>query len=302
MLLIEPHFSHSNILWYRSILCFSIVSLWNHRLSELIEFDMSTHIFIFIPDILDLNGKVAGYLSGYHKKTESTESYYIVSTTVTKYSPNIIGYIGRNCKHLKNFENVKLFINTANSKLNIIGDNRVNAVVEIFYDFNSFKNSNVIHCKSENYGEHFEFLTDELRKCNENGLKNGRRLFVAIFATIILLIDIFLRVSKIKVYLSVRLIICKILDKLKICLSYSETYIYFVDRVAKLKWFFTTLQQEKWLTPKLGNILVASILDVLIGFILYNWFLKHEAEVVVLLQATLEVKMLCGNFNPVLLY
>ncbi|XP_018570884.1 phosphatidylinositol N-acetylglucosaminyltransferase subunit Q isoform X2 [Anoplophora glabripennis] len=140
--------------------------------------------------------------------------------------------------------------------------------------------------EGDSYGKHFKFIAEELRKSNLDGLKiNGRKSFLASTALIIIFI------------LNV---ILKVLNILKPMLQYSATFLHFENNALNLRWFLEEIVGKKKLSPKTGNMLVAKIVDLVIGIVLLNWFLRYESSILNFIETIIED--IITNLKGLLLY
>ncbi|KAJ8979970.1 hypothetical protein NQ317_013718 [Molorchus minor] len=144
------------------------------------------------------------------------------------------------------------------------------SVVEVIYDYKGFKSAEIYN-DSDTYGKHFNILSNKL-KAHSNGKENGKKYIV----TRLVLHLIFLNDLLIKFF-----------NMCKPILIYSATFLHFEESIHNLKWFLINIIEEKNVTPKLGNILLAKIVDMVIGIILLNWFLQNEDEVINIIQTTI---------------
>ncbi|KAJ8964396.1 hypothetical protein NQ314_004933 [Rhamnusium bicolor] len=233
--------------------------------------EMGKNILIFKPNTLEKHK--AGYLIGCYKEFEDCEAYYITDDAVLNNFTQCIGYVGKSLKHSK-LRIKSLFINSCSGKIVVNNDvSKSQSILEIVYDYEGFKNSDIVYRESESYGKHFKNLTDELRKNRLGVSENGKKSMIKCS----LLSTIFLTE-----------LILKIIYAFKPLLRYSATFLHFKESVVNLKWFLNKLVEEKKLTPKMGNAFVAKIIDLLIGIILLNWFLKYEVNILSFIETTIE--------------
>lgn len=97
------------------------------------------------------------------------------------------------------------------------------------------------------------------------------------------------RLLKIYRYLKFQNLCLQITNLVKPVLLYSATFLCFEENVINLQWFFKEITQKRKLSPKTGNMLVAKIVDLLIGVILLNWCLKYENDILNFIQTIIEV-------------
>lgn len=134
---------------------------------------MDNKILVFFPNSLDT--RKSGYIKGFHKYFLDCEAYYITSNQVF---PNAIsefvGYIGQKTKS-QNFSKNLLIFNNVNNTMSITNrDINFNCLVQVTYDYDGFKNSDMIDFES-NYGTHFQLLSSILRKTNGNDVQNNAK-------------------------------------------------------------------------------------------------------------------------------
>ncbi|XP_074040886.1 phosphatidylinositol glycan anchor biosynthesis class Q isoform X2 [Leptinotarsa decemlineata] len=243
--------------------------------------NMSKCILVFVPNTLEYHKN--GFLKGDYKEFDDAVAYYITSDTTEKTSNNSIGTMGTKMKFPEE-GNSKIFIdgngNMTFSKA--VGKNY--SIAKITYDYEAFKKHDIVE-DSNVYGKHFKFISDEIYKSRPWLSDNGKR---SIGNTVLSFV------------LCILILLMKLTTKLKIILSYSSTFSHFEDSVITSKWFIETMLCEKRFTPKLGNIFVAKIIDLVIGIVLLNWLLKNEDGISMYVQNSTED--LISNLKGLLLY
>lgn len=252
---------------------------------------MNKNVFVFIPNTLKTNKP--GYLKGCYRKFEDCEAFYITDDIVSNNYGQSIGYVGRSFRSSSCRVDHYLFISNSSNKISINSDDSYGqSVVDIIYDYHSFKNSDIICRKCDNYGKHFKLLAEELKKFDNDGIKeNGRKSITGFIAVIIIYaIDIILKVILWiwtgNEFVNLPL---QVIDVVKPVLLCSAIFLHFEENMLNLRWFLKETMQNKKLSPKTGNMLVAKIIDLLIGVILLNWCLKYESDILNFIQTTIEV-------------
>ncbi|VEN60184.1 unnamed protein product, partial [Callosobruchus maculatus] len=229
---------------------------------------MDKNTLFFLPS--DLEG--TGYLRGVHKCFEGTQAYYVTYNRAIKHNNQAIGYIGKDITDNK-CKKALFFVNNITGNIQIFND-YTNTQTVIKYDYEGFKNSDLIFRNAQDYGKHFKTLTEELRKHKTKTSQNGKYTLVKTgLLYLLVIIDC----------------LTKLLSKSNKVVSCSHTFTYFGESIKNLKWFIEEIVQEKKLTPKLGNSLVAKMIDVLFGVVLMHWFLNHKDEILYAFQNAVEV-------------
>nr|CAH7744356.1 unnamed protein product [Callosobruchus chinensis] len=240
---------------------------------------MDKNTLIFLPS--DLEG--TGYLRGVHKCFEETQAYYVTYNRPIKHNNQAIGYIGKDTSD-NPCRKALLFVNNITGNIQIFNDH-ANPQTVIKYDYEGFRNSELILRNAQDYGKHFKTLTEELRKHRSKTSQNGKySLTKTGLLFLLVIIDC----------------LTKLLSKLEKVVSCSHTFTYFGESLKNLKWFIEEILQEKKLNPKLGNALTAKIIDVLIGVILMNWFLHCKDEILYAFQNAVEI--IISNLKGLLIY
>lgn len=144
---------------------------------------MTKDILVFIPNNLE---KKNGYIEGFYKDFENRRAYYITTPYVNKKCEKLIGYCGKInlCKAKPNT------LHIFDGKISFNHSGPKNEFVKIFYDYNSFRKSNVIENTSDEYGLMFH----ELKYYLKNDKTNGKQSFVFKLIEYFLFINIIVKV------------------------------------------------------------------------------------------------------------
>lgn len=154
---------------------------------------MEKNFLIFLPDCLET--KKTGYIRGIHSSFPDCDAFYITSNKVfSNYCSKCIGFIGTR-PNTKNLIKNVLCLNSVND--NIIIDNKImnsNSVIQIIYDYNGFKNSNIQDFYS-NYGRHFQILSNILKRTEDNIQNDKKTVWKFIMLAVIHLLGILIWVN-----------------------------------------------------------------------------------------------------------
>ncbi|CAH1996401.1 unnamed protein product [Acanthoscelides obtectus] len=241
---------------------------------------MSRNVLIFLPNDLDLTG--TGYLRGVYKQFEESEAYYITYNKALKSHHQAIGYIGKKITDSKS-KKALFFIDNTGS-IGLLKDD-TNSRTVIKYEYQAFQNSDLIFRNVQVYGKHFNALMEELRKNKNETNCNGKYTFIKMgLLYLIWIVDC----------------IIELIAKMDMVVSCSHTFTYFGESMQNLKWFVESILYEKKLTPKLGNALLAKIVDVICGILLMNCFLHHQHEILYAFQDAVEI--IISNLKGLLIY
>lgn len=240
---------------------------------------MVKNILIFIPNSLNLNK--SGYLEGFWKECEDCEAYYVTNDITIKQTGNVVGFLGSDVSKVKNFDTKAVFIDT-NSKITLLnyGAFANPNLVRIVYDFKAFRDCDDLE-NEEVYGAHFKFLSEHLRKRRYKNEENGRG---NVFTLFIFMLDWLL----------------SFFNKFKLLWTYSATISHFCDNLSEFRWFFAQVLKEKRVTPKIGNFILAKLLDLALGIILLRIFIRNEDFIIEFIESVRET--IIFNFRHLLVY
>ncbi|XP_008197507.2 phosphatidylinositol N-acetylglucosaminyltransferase subunit Q [Tribolium castaneum] len=240
---------------------------------------MVKNILVFVPNSLSLNK--SGYLEGFRQDYDESEAYYITCDVTVKQTRNVIGFLGNDVTtKMKNVDFKAVHINT-NSKISLLnfGNLPNSSVVRIVYDFGAFRDCDDLD--DDQYGIQFKFLSSHLRKHKrkneENGRENALTFVIAILGWLL-----------------------QFLNKFKLVWAYSATISHFSDNLNAFKWFFAEVNKEKRVSPRIGNFILAKLLDLILGIILLRIFIENENLIVNFIDNIRETLIL--NFRHLLIY
>ncbi|XP_044253358.1 phosphatidylinositol N-acetylglucosaminyltransferase subunit Q [Tribolium madens] len=240
---------------------------------------MVKNILIFVPNSLILNK--SGYLEGFRQEYDECEAYYITSDVTVKHTENVIGFLGNDVTKVKNIDFKAVHIDTT-SKISLLnfGNSANLSLVRIVYDFGAFRDCDDLDYEDE-YGVHFKFLRSHLRKPRWRNEENGRKNTLT---CIIAILDWLLQ----------------FLNKFKLVWAYSATISHFCDNLNEFKWFFAEVNKEKRMSPRIGNFILAKLVDLALGIILLRIFIHNEDLIVNFIDNIRET--LIYNFRHLLIY
>ncbi|XP_072394539.1 phosphatidylinositol N-acetylglucosaminyltransferase subunit Q [Diabrotica undecimpunctata] len=226
-------------------------------------------VLIFIPDSLD--SRLCGYLSGTKRTVKNAEVFHITSEKPSNKAYDPIGYIGHinECDNLT--KDVSLFINGENKEIFLMCEEKY-PVTQIIYDFKRFKNSDILYHNAEHYGEHFKNLSIDLRKHTHSVSENGRHFLTNILSKVILVLNICLN----------------FLSRLNLVVQKSSTFTHFEESLKTMKWFLSTAADQKMVTPKMGNVIIAKSIDIFIGVFLTSYVMQYEDQIFLFVYNTFE--------------
>ncbi|CAG9857181.1 unnamed protein product [Phyllotreta striolata] len=235
---------------------------------------------VFIPS--NLIYKQTGYLKGCKKCFENSEVYYVTSNKPIRntYQYQCIGFVGETVDFKDSIGNIPLFINSKNGQLSVENNS---SITQILYDYDRFKNSDLIHNQSEKYGQHFKYLSEKLKTTREIS-QNGRNSITKYILFLVQIFDYILKITR---------RIHQIVQK-------SSTFAHFEGNITTAKWFLTTLMEERKITPKVGNTICAKIIDLVIGVILTTYLFEYEQQIFDFINFNTEV--IISNLRGLLLY
>ncbi|XP_056636987.1 uncharacterized protein LOC130445409 isoform X1 [Diorhabda sublineata] len=228
------------------------------------------NILVFLPNSLDTTK--AGYLKGRKKILDNTEVFYITSDKVSRNIYQSLGYIGSDVEFEALTEDVDLHINIVNGKILIKHTSENEPLTRIIYDYKRLRDSDILHNNTEIYGQHFKYLCRDIRKCVYLVSNNGRDFITKFLLHIIFIIDICLNVTS-KLH--------KIVEK-------SSTFMHFEENVSLMKWFLASAIHKKKLSPKMGNVVIIKLVDIIIGILLTNYVVQYENQIFIFLYNSIE--------------
>lgn len=150
-------------------------------------------VLVFIPDTLDL--KKSGYIKGVYKNVGTSQTYYITSDELLSNSTDkCIGYISKNCSKLDNSKNILIYINSSSGKVSFNSEQlSKNHVVEIIYDYNGLKNSEI--SSSQDWGLHFRTISNYLKENNYMVKYTRTNVLQYVLIQIVYFLDLLLKVN-----------------------------------------------------------------------------------------------------------
>jgi hypothetical protein len=247
-------------------------------------FEMVKSILVFVPDSLHLNK--SGYLEGLHKEYDECEAYYITNDSSVKETTHAVGYLSNDVTKTKTRDTKAVHIDNLTTKISLVNYGNLSAsnVVKIEYDYHAFCNCDGLN-EEHQYGVHFKFLSNNLRKRRRKSADNGRKsASIKLFTFIIAVLDWSL----------------SIFNATRLMWAYSATISHFYNNLTGYKWFFTEIMREKRVSPKVGNFLLSKIFDLLLGIILLDLFMENEDVIVNLIENVRET--IIYGFRDLLIY
>ncbi|CAH1109304.1 unnamed protein product [Psylliodes chrysocephalus] len=240
-------------------------------------------ILVFIPD--NLNYKRLGYLSGQKKVFPNSEVYYITSVIPTKTNYQSIGFIGEkvdfDCRKVNT--DIPIYINSLHEQIVVRNNLENKPITQIIYDYERFKHSDLVNYEPEKYGKHLKYLSSDLRSSTQIST-NGRNIIVKYLLSVIYLLNCFIN----------------LLFKLSQVVQISSTFVHFEESIKTLRWFLNTVLEEKKITPKLGNTILAKIIDLALGLFLISYVLDYEEQIFDFMNFIIE--SIISNLRGLLLY
>ncbi|RZC41888.1 Gpi1 domain containing protein [Asbolus verrucosus] len=242
---------------------------------------MVKNTLIFIPDTLQTNK--SGYLEGVHKLHNECEAFYITNNTLVKETADIIGYVSSDAAKIKIKDFKGVHLDNLTNRVTIINNSSAD-LVKIVYDYEAFRKCDGLNSENQ-YGVHFKFLMDRLRRGHQNKVENGRRnLVLRLIGAIIAVLDCFL----------------SIFNRVKSVWGYSATITHFCDNLTSCKWCLSEAAREKRVTPKIGNFILAKFVDLALGIFLLRLFIENEEVIVRFIEDIRET--IIHNFRDLLTY
>lgn len=124
-------------------------------------------VFIFTPNSLNCNK--TGFLKGCYKEINGHDSYFIVDDVIYNHLPigKTVGKITSSKSSKADKSDKKcLYIDNITRKISV--NNKNCSIVQINYDFHTFKKSDVLHMNCDSsYGEHFKTLGENLKESSQ---------------------------------------------------------------------------------------------------------------------------------------
>ncbi|CAH1154630.1 unnamed protein product [Phaedon cochleariae] len=248
---------------------------------------MNKNVIIFIPD--DLEYHKVGYISGHKIIFPDIVAYYVFTGKILEVCPtHCVGYITGSSKKINDNSGLDLLINNENKSTTISGNcgmsYKTMGITEVVYNYNSFKNS-YPHSKTEHFGKHFVSLVEYIEKDRQSAVKLKQKSFLD---------------SILLSFITILVILLKLLENARLIFSHSSTFLHFKESCMTVKFFLEGLHNDKKLTPKLGNILVSRLIDLIMGIVVVDWFLLNESEILEFIQKSTEE--LITNLKNLLVY
>lgn len=146
------------------------------------------NVIIFIPK--NFSSNKSGFIEGFYKDYEDFEAYYITNCEILSQCKNHIGYTGKFLtSDFLARKTVFIELGTRDIQINH-GSKEQLYITEIFYDYDAFQCSNVVHEYDKHYGVHIAELTKKLKqkqtKKHINGNKPGALYWMVLLVNLMI--------------------------------------------------------------------------------------------------------------------
>ncbi|XP_050294415.1 phosphatidylinositol N-acetylglucosaminyltransferase subunit Q [Anthonomus grandis grandis] len=223
------------------------------------------NVLVFIPKTF-LPYK-SGFLEGFYKDYDDTETYYITNTEISDQCGNYIGYTGQILTKEFLNKNTIFIKNTTNEIIVNSADNtELLNVTEVLYDYEGFRKSSVLQSVDSNYGVHIEELTKKIDQSKTETSMNGRKLHI---------------IHWLMVFVN---LVVNVFSKTKPVIKNCTILTHFESNFVILKWVLCTIDRNE--KTKLSNFTVAKLLDFILGLIFFMICIRHKSTIVSHLQHT----------------
>lgn len=233
-------------------------------------------ISVYVPDSLENNN--VGFLPGFIQKDGSNVKFYITDDKLRDVRTGCIGYCG--LAHMESNQDrpnywIRVSFSDGQFQVSHILCDGVQEykLLYVFYDYRSFKKSNVI-LVSQKTKDDFYILSKTLER--EKRFKH--QSFVTNFTIARYLIPYLYWFSD----------CCRTTRTKLPPIIYSSTFVHIENNVNLFRTILEDVNRKRGISLQIQNILVSKVLDIIVGLIVLNWINEHKEEITSLLTESTE--------------